>query len=266
MKFTKKIMTMATCAIMLGGIATGNSDISFKNYESFSTNAVIIDDSPLLKVSSTSNSNFDQRVVQLYAVYSDGTNSYTTGFIVGDHKIASCAHGLYKADKGGYPEYVNVYVKRCGSSTYDTNYSFKLTYSSEKQNIVVHDDYKTTGSNKYDIGIITTTKDLSALGKFTLNTAYTPNKTTPHTYTVKGYPMEVGYENYHKYQCYSSGNYKTSDSNILRYYASTLSGMSGAPVIYDNKVVAINVGNIDSDYTQYNYGTRNISWLNNHIS
>ncbi|MBQ5320289.1 MAG: trypsin-like peptidase domain-containing protein [Oscillospiraceae bacterium] len=263
MKFTKKIMTMATCAIMLGGIATGNSDISFKNYEGFSTNAVIIDDSPLVKVSSTSNSNFDQRVVQLYAVYSDGTYSYSTGFIVGDNEIASCAHGLYK---GGYPEYVNVYVKRCGSSTYDTNYSFKLTYSSEKQNIVVHDNYKTTGDDEYDIGIITTTTDLSALGKFTLNTAYTPNKTTPHTYTVKGYPMEATHTEYQKYQCYSSGDYKSSSNEILRYFASTLGGMSGAPVIYDGKVVAINVGHIDTTATKYNLGTRNISWLNNHIS
>lgn len=265
MKMTKRIAAMATCAIMLGGVAVGNSNVTHKNHVGFSTNATLIDNSELIKVASTSNSNFDQRVVQLYAVYSDGTGSYSTGFIVGDKAIASCAHGLYKADKGGYPEYVNIYTKRCGSS-YDTNYSIKVTYSSTDKNIIVHDNYKKKATNAYDIGIIKTKKDLSALGKFTLNSSYKPDKETPHTYTVKGYPMEEGYSSYHKYQCYSSGNYRTASDDILRYYASTLHGMSGSPVIYNDEVVAINVGNIDTSTSKYNLGTRNISWLNDYIS
>ncbi len=265
-KITSKLVAIMACAVVGCGAMVSNAPI-VSNYSSdLSAKAVLVDNSNLIKLTSTSDSNFDKRVVQIYAVYSDGSSYYSTGFIVGKHTVATCAHGLYKSDKNGYPTYVNVYVERCGSSSYNNDYSFKVTYSADKKNILVKDEYKKTANRADDIGIITTTKDLSALGKFDLNTAYTPDKNNPHTYTVKGYPMEDGYSEYHRYQCYSSGNYRSIINGGLRYYASTLHGMSGSPVIYNGKVISINVSGIETPSSKYNIGVEDISWLNDYIS
>ncbi len=263
MKMTKRIVAMTACAVMACSVMVGEVPAISHNLTDFSTNAAITDSSTLYKATK---STLDSKVVQIIADYGDKytTNrySYSTGFIIGNHTIATCAHGLYKAGRG-YPVKVNILFKQNGTER-DLNLS--VTYDSATKNILVHSDYISDQSGDYDLGVITTKRDISSYGKFALNTNYTPDKKNYHTYTVKGYPMERGYSEYHNYQCYSSGDYKSSTTTKLRYYASTLEGMSGSPVLYDGNAVAINTGNVSNSDTTYNYGVRTLSWFSDKIS
>ncbi len=216
----------------------------------------IISGSTLTKATATT---LDKKVVRIVATYSNGNSYQSTGFIIGDHTIATCAHGLYKSDS--YPTSVTLYY---GYNNGTQLAKETVTYSSTKKNILVHSSYiSNTSSQSYDLGLITTTNDLSTYGKYDLNTSYGGSST--HTFTVKGYPLEeadgVTYENY---QYYSTGAYYSKTSSLLNYSASTLGGMSGGPVIQNNKVVAVHIQ--DRSTTSYNTGTMNISWFSDKIT
>lgn len=253
MKKTKRIAAMAVCAVMMGSIATGNSSVYFNNLIDFSANAALISD---LKLNTTTTGTLDCRVVQLKTTYADNSKFYSTGFIIGDNTIASCAHGLYKPDKGGYPTKVSVFLKRCGN---DYEKGFSISYSKDKKNIIVPDNYIKNSSSNYDMGIIYTNTDLSGYGKFELNTKYTAYES--HMYKLTGYPHTSNTE-YNNVQCYSNGKgTSTTSSSKLYYTATSIGGMSGGPVTYNDKVVAVNHGG-DSTVS---YGTRGISWFEDKI-
>lgn len=136
--------------------------------------------------------------------------------------------------------------------------TINITYASTKKNFLVNSNYISKGTSSSDLGIIKTDDDLSSYGKFELNTSYKAGKS--HSYTVKGYPDGNGYSS--GYQYYSTGGYSSYTSPLLKYTASTDGGMSGSPVIYGSKVVAINV----EGGTDYNVGTTKLSWFDDYIS
>lgn len=127
MTIIKKITAMAIGAFMLGGVAIGNSAITSKHFEGLSANASVIAGSILNKISSTSSANFDKRIVQI-KVYRDNAWYASTGFIIGDHTIATCAHSLYN---NGYASKAVIYIGKCGNNAEKNNQYYLRLYQKE---------------------------------------------------------------------------------------------------------------------------------------
>lgn len=154
-----------------------------------------------------------------------------TGFIVGDHVIATVAHCVYKIGKledknddelvGGY-----------SIETYGTN--GKLT--GEKLTPVeihVSEDYISTGKFYFDYALITVKEDLSDYFHFNLGTAYEtkPDKFQNIPIYVTGYAQYVKNEHNVDHDLFTDeGRVTKYDSLALCYNTDTSSGDSGAPV------------------------------------
>lgn len=189
-----------------------------------------------------------------------------TGFIVGDHVIATAAHCVYD---NGFLEFT--------ISVIDSNNNIIKVFIPEYVHVpklyvesVGINDKETRWRNDY--ALIYVEENLSEYGILNLGLALEEYITKQGNVTVSGFPIENSYPS--GYVGLEWGiRFKASDSllalqdeGLLYYYADTANGVSGGPVyvdegyvvngtLYENRaVIAINRGHTEDE--AYNVGVR----------
>lgn len=148
-----------------------------------------------------------------------------TGFIVGDHVIATAAHCVYSRGKSKLVEGYSI-------ETYGTNgkrAGKKLT----PVEVHVSDDYISSGSYYYDYALITVEEDLSNYFHFNLGTAYEmkPDKFANIPIYVTGYAQFVKDEHNVDHDLFTDeGRITRQGHSALYYNTDTSEGDSGSPV------------------------------------
>jgi len=207
---------------------------------------VVIDDNDMIR-------DYDTAVVRL--------SIGGTGFIVGDHLIATAAHCVYNRTDD---EFINFSI-----DIVSANNSTLLTVFPKYVHICSLYETVGYGRSPYDYALIYVEEDLSEYGAFSLGLALDSYISNEGSVIVSGFPQEYP-ENYEDLdwgiRFKAVGNILSEENNevMLRYDADTAGGDSGGPVyieeayqvngvLYENKaVIAINV----SHYPDYNNGVR----------
>lgn len=157
--------------------------------------------------------------------------NYSTGFIIGNHTIATSGHGVYHpkddVDTNGFTNNLAIVYD-------DNNIAHNLTISS----IHIPENYYLYKDNNeyfnyrytYDYALVTVEEDLSQYGSMQLGVATDEFIQTGKDISVAGFP--AGYRERHSI----SGTIKP-DSNIepdyrLRFDTSIRGGYSGGPIYY----------------------------------
>lgn len=176
----------------------------------------------------------DDRIVQNGMdgiVYLD---SGATGFIVGDHEIATAAHCVYKLANKSWKSKMKIHLPDkygiADTSTTLTPVSAHIPYE-YKQTIDV-------GGYKYDYALITVKEDLRQYSHFSLGIPYNYTSATFKEYNiyVTGYPAELQEDDgsnttVSPKRLYTGrGKIKGFSNNLLRYNTDTSGGNSGSPV------------------------------------
>ena len=167
-----------------------------------------------------------------------------TGFVVGDHQIATVAHAVFNHDESKWIplEYINTY---------------NLTGRVTKTNLTpvevhVPKDYTGDTSYNYDYALVTVKEDLSDYVHFELGASYSVNQTNYNNIPiyVTGCPQTIPGGNNNTYlKLYSGEGHVVADSDTnassLHYDSDMTFGNSGSPVY----VITKNVINGEESYT-----------------
>ena len=172
---------------------------------------------------------YDTAVVRI-----DGNGYGGTGFIVGDHEIATAAHCVYSR---GDDEFLKFNI-----SIIDANNNVIKTISPHYVHInkAYEDARNYTASSPYDYAMIYVDEDLSKYGKFSLGVALDSYADKNGSVIVSGFPSSEdypeGYENSDwGIRFKAAGNITSKTQNMLRYNADTATGDSGGPVYIEEK-------------------------------
>lgn len=184
-------------------------------------------------------------------------SSGATGFVVGDHEIATAAHCVYQN---------NVWFDIKEIKTYDENGAYT---GKNLTPVEAHIPKKclTDSDVRYDYALITVKENLSNLTHFSLATSYnlTASDFSDIPLYVSGFPQDLStVEKTSPGNIYSGeGRVLVAKDSVLAYTNDTLGGDSGAPVYaiikeiksgkvaYNYSVMAIHHGGVES----YNNGT-----------
>lgn len=171
------------------------------------------------------------KIALLVATRSDGSKSYSTGFMISDKYMLTAAHSVYNINKAigpiGPVRSIKAYFGRNGKSySYlctTTKYSWANTYPSGKK---LSNDWAVIEFN---------TKIGSHVGWF--GVGYTTNdKLRNMNFRVTGFPGDKMFkdstakEGYRFYMYQDSSKLSTIGSTYLKYTADTEGGQSGSPI------------------------------------
>ena len=176
-------------------------------------------------------------------------HNIATGFVVGNHTIATAAHVVY--DGSGYTEYMRTITIENANGV-----------QTELTPVEIHipADYNSNNTNykEYDYALISVEEDLSNYKSFKIG-AVTDNADDDQIsmYTV-GFPGDHNYLNDHFHKYLSTGNISFCNGNTIRYTADTVGGNSGGPVYVSetlngntyHTVVGIHTDQFDSTCNQ----------------
>lgn len=148
-----------------------------------------------------------------------------TGFIVGDHVIATAAHCVYS-------NFSNTWYS-IGIQTYNANGTLSGTTLTPIE-AHIPEYYDTYDSTEYDYALITVEEDLSNYIQFALGEPYNADETNYESIPLylTGCPGSTIYGNNSNNKLYSSEGHVSTylNTNILRYDIDSSSGQSGSPV------------------------------------
>lgn len=182
-----------------------------------------------------------------------------TGFIIGNHVIATAGHCVYSQEDD---EFINftIDIVDTDNSVIETIYP---RYVHVNQTFAQSNSY----SPNYDYALIYVTEDLSSYGSFKMGAPLSSYISSNGQVIVSGFPQEypAGYNGLDwGIRFKASGNIISATSKVIHYDADMINGDSGGPVyveeaIYVNNqlseyktVIAINVAQDNN----YNYGVR----------
>lgn len=171
-----------------------------------------------------------------------GTGS--TGFIIGDHTIATCRHAVASCKTQSQ---INARVVDCGGNGIP---EATLTVTS-----VHYPDIDTYGySGVYDYAIVVVQEDLSQYGEFNLGVTTNTFESRNRNVTVMGWRCNGVKEEYDidSFFIKCTGRALSATPELMKYALSTHCGESGSPVLYNNSPVGIHTGGGDG----YNSGVR----------
>lgn len=159
-----------------------------------------------------------------------------TGFVVGDHVIATCAHNVYEdknEDKAASSNefFTNIKIQMCDTNGNLTNtkYTVKEVHIPKDYARFSNTDFTNT---PYDYALLTVSEDLSAYTHFNLGVSNpdTLNNMDEVPIFVSGFPGDYLSDN----RVYTSKGCEAADadSTELQFYYSNRreGGLSGAPV------------------------------------
>lgn len=186
-----------------------------------------------------------------------------SGFIIGNHVIATAAHCVYDLDTDYFLN-ISIDIVSANNTVIQTLYP---RYIHIPKNFAQLSSY----NKEYDYALIYVTADLSQYGKFDLGMALEEYIDDEGTVTVSGFPQEYpsGYENMpYGLRFKATGNIDPSFQNprCIFYDADTAGGDSGGPVYIEEQTtaggslekyktaIAINVA--ESSYYNYNTGVQ----------
>ena len=162
-------------------------------------------------------------------------NSMSTGFIVGNHTIATAAHCVYTGYKTGiYNNTTHIYEhtkERFYTPTITTYNSDGSASTTTLTPVEVHisANYRAGHTSQYDYALITVEEDLSNYVHFSLGNSY--NVTGTNFNHVPIYVTGAQYVNSHHLLYTDEGNvYTSSNGTVFKYVTSTAGGESGSPV------------------------------------
>lgn len=190
-----------------------------------------------------------------------------TGFIIGDHTIATCAHCVYDSNNDSFIDDISIsFINSNGTNvwTLDPRY------------IHIPEEYATDHSPTHDFAMIYVTRDLSGWGKINLGIALDDYIENNGVAFISGFPDTGGYPT--GYSQYPYGlrfraqgllYVHTPDNVSLKYdidnYGGTSGGpvyvvesfqINGTPITYKTAIGINKAGGYD-----YNYGVRMTSDL-----
>ncbi|MDE7120565.1 MAG: trypsin-like peptidase domain-containing protein [Oscillospiraceae bacterium] len=153
-----------------------------------------------------------------------------TGFIVGDHVIATAAHCVWSRKGNGFCDDLKVQMCNANEFATSTKYTVKEIHIPKAY---TDNPSQGTDGNPYDYALLTVSEDLSAYTHFELGVASTNdiNNMSEVPLTISGFPDDA--PNSEAYVYTSVGQEhggKDSDEQHLYYTNKTAGGMSGAPV------------------------------------
>lgn len=155
-----------------------------------------------------------------------------TGFIVGEHEIATAAHCVYSRDSNEFLEFE--------ISIIDANNKVIKTISPHY--VHINENYETArkdSESPYDYAMIYVDEDLSQYGKFNLGVALDSYADKKGSVIVSGFPDEYpeGYENANwGIRFKAKGNIIDKNSDAFKYNADMASGCSGGPVYIEEGI------------------------------
>lgn len=160
-----------------------------------------------------------------------------TGFIVGDHEIATAAHCVYKKNGNNGYWRSSITIKTYDSNGFPTSTSLtpiEAHLPTQYRDCVITNATPHNQYIPYDYAVITVSENLSGYVHFSLGTAYNAKQTDYNRIPifVTGCPGESnGHVNIND-RLYSSEGRVVGNNNtlILHYNADTSNGDSGAPV------------------------------------
>lgn len=182
----------------------------------------------------------------------------STGFIVGDHQIATAAHCVYDKDNSKWGTSMKV-------TLYNTNGTISTTTFTPVETHIPS-LYKTSSDSTYDYALITVKENLSKYTHFDLGSSYNvtaSNFSTIPIY-VTGCPGQVGsVDNSTPKRLYSAeGHVMYNDNTSILYYdVDATSGQSGSPVYTITRIN--NSGTIVYVYTALSIHSRGNTTRNN---
>ncbi|MBD5159646.1 MAG: trypsin-like serine protease [Ruminococcus sp.] len=257
---------------------TVNSDATYRVYKA--QTRIPLPDYKLPKLNSSNNSKSvigeEDRVIDWtksgVVKLMDDHNYLGTGFVVGDHVIATAAHCLYDYT-GAMPNRVTEIL------LFDSNGKKVMSATPVESHIpeafINEVDKERDYVNESDYALITVKEDLRAYKNFSLGVPLKSFDDSHSVVTVTGFPATVeknGKEekvnNHITHMMYSgNGPIYNGDDKLIQYTADTSGGNSGGPVYITESynentyytVVGINVAHPsedDVDYKKYNIGTR----------
>lgn len=192
-----------------------------------------------------------------------------TGFIIGEHTIATAAHCVYNRTSS---EFLNFNISVIGNDN-----SVVTTMNPHYVHIPKNYIYNTLGS---DYALIYVDDNLSNYGKFYMGTALNDYVDRHGQVVVSGFPQEYpnGYTGDWGLRFKATGSVlSNSNSKVLYYDADTIGGDSGGPVYVEEDIY------LNGEYKEYktaiaihtnggNYGTRinenilRFFYYNNHLT
>lgn len=188
---------------------------------------------------------FPYKTIAKLVMYYPNTGNYPyygTGYMYGPKSMATAAHNLYDASKGGYPTSVTAYFGASSSS----NYVAKLTVTS-KSNMHVPSGWINSGSMKYDYAalVFNTSPNVGSLGmQVVKDTSLESNQ-----YSICGYAGKSVDNITNLWRQARSVGYMTSyTTDYLNFHIDMIGGQSGSPIYgADNKAIGIVTYNAGSD-------------------
>lgn len=159
----------------------------------------------------------------------------STGFIVGDHTIATAAHCLY----GGNDKID--FFKNYTIETYDRTGAAVNGKTLTVSEVHIPEEYTTTFDTKYDYALLTVKEDLSEYAHFEIGNSYnmTASEAGAIPIHVTGIPgkikidpiTDIGEDNSQGLLYTHFGSvYSNNNRTLLYYTVDTSNGQSGAPV------------------------------------
>lgn len=205
--------------------------------------------------------------IVLISSVSNSSSHAGTGFIIGDHTIATVAHNLY--DEYGFHTHATIYLyDENGDMQFPSVPIVEVHIPTEYISHVNNGTKNTESGTAYDYALITVAADLSERTHFTLSEINNVNdavlktkslyltgipRILPDTYTTQN----------SQYKIYGGvGTLYRTNSNaspIVRYTSDGTEGNSGSPVYF---IEQFNVG----DDTYYTYSTVSLhhGWISNY--
>lgn len=204
-------------------------------------------------------------IAALTVTWPDGSTSRATGFMISNHYLATSAHVVYNADKGGGASKVTAYFGRNGATS-----SYVYTASSYTYCV----NYPTTPTCGNDWAVCYFSSSVgNNVGWFSIGYT-TDDALSSYAISVTGYPGDKKVANsnapdgYNRYMYTASSRISSVYDYSFRYSADTREGESGAPVYRgtEGTVYGIHHGGVTGEYlnqakriTQAIFNT----WMNN---
>lgn len=191
---------------------------------------------------------YDPKVAYISVYWKDGgSNTRATAFFISNDTVVTSAHCIYKADRGGWCDYADIFPAKNGD---DNPYGQISSHT-----IHLLTDYMNSPSTETDYAIIEL-ESATNFGYFGWNTSATVGQSIK----IVGYPSYLsnnpssGTKKIKK-QYYDTGTISAVyTSSIRTTNTNTNDGNSGGPVLNsNNQVIGILKG---SSGTSYNFATR----------
>ncbi len=183
-------------------------------------------------------------VCRLKIAYRDGSIGYGTGFIYGKNLLATAAHCLYDASRGGRAEQITIYP-----AASEEMLPFG-EYTVDADNSVFHypKKWSENGEWKYDFGVIEAEEAWDARIQPLKLESRSVSQLKGGTFSLVGYD----YKSFTQYR--STGKISQVRSNDLLYRLDVLHGESGAPVMDKNGIV-VGIANYGAEEGGPNYNS-----------